>query len=260
MQCRSSCRARHEEAVPPHPDAAPYDTTQWNAADILIRGNSIGSSFRDALKVWFQIGCLSFGGPAGQIATMHRILVDERKWIDEARFLHALNFCMLLPGPEAMQLATYIGWLLHRMAGGLIAGLFFILPGALVMLGLSLIYVLASGVPVVEGALFGIKAAVLVIVAQAVIRIGSRSLKTRPLIAIAACAFVGIFVLALPFPLIVIAAGLFGYGIARRDPALLGLKPADTQALLAPTARKSFAAAVSSSASSCGGRRSRSPR
>ena len=175
---------------------------------------------------------------------MHRILVDERKWIDEARFLHALNFCMLLPGPEAMQLATYVGWLLHRMAGGLIAGLFFILPGALVMLVLSLIYVLASGVPVVDGALFGIKAAVLVIVAQAVIRIGSRSLKTRPLIAIAACAFIGIFVLALPFPLIVIAAGLFGYGIARRDPALLGLKPAETHALLAPTARKSFAAAV----------------
>ncbi len=201
-------------------------------------------AFREALKVWFQIGCLSFGGPAGQIATMHRILVDERKWIDEPRFLHALNFCMLLPGPEAMQLATYIGWLLHRMAGGLIAGLLFILPGAAVMLGLCLIYVLASGVPVVEGALFGIKAAVLVIVAQAVIRIGSRSLKTRPLITVAVCAFIGIFVLALPFPLIVIAAGLFGLLVARRDPALLGLKSAEGEAPVARSASKGFAATV----------------
>jgi chromate transporter len=180
-------------------------------------------SFAEALGIWLKVGLLSFGGPAGQIATMHRILVDEKKWIDEPRFLHALNFCMLLPGPEAQQLATYIGWLLHRTIGGLAAGLLFILPGALVMLGLSFIYVLARGVPVIDGALFGIKAAVLVIVVEAIIRIGRRGLKSRLLVSLAAAAFVAIFFLELPFPLIVIGAGLIGYLVAQTSPKQLGL-------------------------------------
>src|SRR6185295_14458916 len=128
--------------------------------------------------------------------------VDEKKWIDEARFLHALNFCMLLPGPEAQKLATYIGWLLHGVRGGLVSGILFVLPGALVMLGLSLLYALGRGFSVVDGALFGIKAAVLVIVLEALVRIGRRALKTQLLIGLSLLAFIGIFFFALPFPLI----------------------------------------------------------
>ena len=172
-------------------------------------------SFRDALAVWLKIGCLGFGGPAGQIALMHRVLVDEKKWVEESRYLHALNFCMLLPGPEAQKLATYVGWLLHGTRGGLAAGILFVLPGALVMLSVSLLYVLGQGIPVVEGALFGIKAAVLVIVVEALLRIGRRALKTRLLVGLAAAAFVGIFFLDLPFPLIVAAAALAGYATTR---------------------------------------------
>jgi chromate transporter len=179
---------------------------------------------------WFKIGCLGFGGPAGQIALMHRILVDEKKWVDEPRFLHALNFCMLLPGPEAQQLATYIGWLLHGIRGGIVAGVLFVLPGAFVMLGLSLIYALGQGLPLIEGALFGIKAAVLVIVIEALIRIGRRALKTGLLVAIAAAAFIGIFFLALPFPLIVIGAALIGFFVARIAPHLLAIKPGEVVA------------------------------
>jgi chromate transporter len=182
-------------------------------------------SLREAVGVWFKIGCLGFGGPAGQIALMHRIVVDEKKWVDEPRFLHALNFCMLLPGPEAQQLATYIGWLLHGVRGGLAAGILFVLPGAFVMLGLSLIYALARGIPLVDGALFGIKAAVLVIVVEALIRIGKRALKTKLLMGLAAAAFIGIFFFAIPFPLIVIGAGLIGYAIARSAPEQLALGP-----------------------------------
>src|SRR5215510_11385166 len=172
-------------------------------------------TFNEALKVWFKIGCLSFGGPAGQIAMMHRVLVDEKKWIDEPRFLHALSFSMLTPGPEAQKLATYIGWLLHGVRGGLTAGILFVLPGALVMLGLSLIYALGRGVPLIDGALFGIKAAVLVIVVEALIRIGKRSLKSRLLVGLAAGAFIGIFFLELPFPLIVLLAAIVGYFLAK---------------------------------------------
>ncbi|HKU46145.1 MAG TPA: chromate efflux transporter [Burkholderiales bacterium] len=167
--------------------------------------------FREALLTWFKVGCLGFGGPAGQIALMHRILVDEKKWVEEQRYLHALNFCMLLPGPEAQKLATYVGWLLHGVRGGLAAGILFVLPGALVMLAVSLLYVLGKGVPVIDGALFGIKAAVLVIVVEALIRIGRRGLKTRLLMGIAAGAFIGIFFLDLPFPLIVALAGVIGF-------------------------------------------------
>jgi chromate transporter len=183
-----------------------------------------GPTFAEAIQVWFKIGCLSFGGPAGQIAMMHRVLVDEKKWIDEPRFLHALNFCMLLPGPEATQLATYIGWLLHGVRGGLAAGVLFVLPGALVMLGLSLLYALGRGFSVVDGALFGIKAAVLVIVVEALIRIGRRALKSSLLVALAALAFVGIYFFALPFPLIVLVAALVGFAVARAFPVSLGLK------------------------------------
>jgi len=171
--------------------------------------------FGDALRTWFKIGCLGFGGPAGQIALMHRILVDEKKWVEEQRYLHALNFCMLLPGPEAQKLATYVGWLLHGLRGGLAAGILFVLPGAIVMLVVSLLYVLGRGIPVIDGALFGIKAAVLVIVVEALMRIGRRSLKTKLLIGVAAAAFIGIFFLDLPFPLIVLAAALVGFFASR---------------------------------------------
>ena len=193
------------------------------AAEQVAPGEAPTPSFSEAFWVWLKIGCVSFGGPAGQIALMHRIAVDEKKWIDEPRFLHALNFSMLLPGPEATQLATYIGWSLHGVRGGLVAGILFVLPGALFMLGLSLIYALGRGVPLIDGALFGIKAAVLVIVVEALLRIGRRALKTKFLMMLAAVGFIGIFFLDLPFPLIVVASALIGYAVARRSPALLGL-------------------------------------
>ena len=192
-------------------------------------------TFAEAFKVWFKIGCLSFGGPAGQIALMHRIVIDEKKWLDEPRFLHALNFSMLLPGPEATELATYVGWLLHGVRGGLAAGLLFVLPGALVMLGLSVLYVYGRGLGPVDGALFGIKAAVLVIVVEALIRIGRRALKSRLLVAMAALGFVGIYFFALPFPLIVIAAALVGFLVAQRAPEQLAL--AETGTINAPKRR-----------------------
>ncbi|MBZ9843744.1 chromate efflux transporter [Mesorhizobium sp. CA5] len=168
-------------------------------------------SFREATRLWAKIGLLSFGGPAGQIALMHKELVEERRWIGEERFLHALNYCMLLPGPEAQQLAVYIGWLLHRTAGGLVAGSLFVLPGALVMLGLSSFYMLYNDAPVVEALFFGVKAAVLAVVVEAVIRIGKRALKNRAMIVIAVAAFLAIYVARVPFPLIVLAAGLIGW-------------------------------------------------
>lgn len=168
-------------------------------------------SLGEAVKVWARIAALSFGGPAGQIAVMHRILVDEKRWIGEQRFLHALNFCMLLPGPEAQQLATYIGWLLHRRVGGLIAGALFILPGALAIMALSWIYVLYGNTGLIAGLFLGLKAAVLAIVLQAVIRIGGRALRTGAAKLLAAIAFVLIFFLAVPFPLIVLGAALIGW-------------------------------------------------
>ena len=186
-------------------------------------GTSPAPTFAEAFKVWAKIGCLSFGGPAGQIALMHRIVVDEKKWLPEAQFLHALNFCMLLPGPEATELATYAGWLLHGVRGGLAAGILFVLPGAFVMLGLSLLYAYGRGVGPIDGALFGIKAAVLVIVVEALIRIGRRSLKSRLLVALAALGFIGIYFFALPFPLIVVAAALIGFFVAQRAPGQLAL-------------------------------------
>jgi chromate transporter len=174
-------------------------------------------SFREALGAFAKIGVLSFGGPAGQIALMHRMLVEERGWIGEKRFLHALNFCMLLPGPEAMQLATYIGWRLHGVGGGLAAGLLFVLPGALVVLALSIAYALYGQLKLVETAFLGVKAAVLVIVIEALIRVARRTLHERYDWAIAACAFVAIFFFGVPFPAIIAVAALLGFVLARGD-------------------------------------------
>ncbi|MHC1550806.1 chromate efflux transporter [Phyllobacterium sp. K27] len=168
-----------------------------------------------ATRIWARIGLLSFGGPAGQIALMHRILVEEQRWLGEKRFLHALNYCMLLPGPEAMQLAVYIGWLMHRTLGGIIAGILFVLPGVVSIMALSWIYALYGNVGPVEALFFGLKAAVLAIVVQAVIRIGSRALKNSAMVAIAAASFVAIFGFAVPFPFIILIAGLLGFFGAR---------------------------------------------
>ena len=168
-------------------------------------------SFAQAVRVWARIGCLSFGGPAGQIALMHKELVEDRRWIGEQRFLHALNYCMLLPGPEAQQLAIYIGWLMHRTIGGLVAGLLFIIPGALVMLGLSLLYVLYRHVPLVDAVFFGVKAAMLAVVVEAGLRISRRALKNRAMVVIAIAAFIGIYLFKIPFPIIILAAGLVGW-------------------------------------------------
>ena len=177
-------------------------------------------TFAEAVKVWAKIGLLSFGGPAGQIALMHRELVEERRWIGEQRFLHALNYCMLLPGPEAQQLAIYIGWLLHRTIGGLVAGILFVVPGALVMLILSSLYVLYGDIPLVEALFLGVKAAVLAIVIEAVIRIGRRALKNPAMVSIAVAAFIAIYALNVPFPLIIMLAGLTGWLGDRLAPGL----------------------------------------
>ena len=167
-------------------------------------------SFAAALRDWWKLGWISFGGPAGQIAVMHRELVEEQRWISEARFLHALNYCMVLPGPEATQLATYIGWLLHRTWGGIVAGTLFVLPSLGVLIALSWIYMAYGHVGAVAGALYAVKPAVTAIVVHAAWRIGSRALKSWPLWTIAAAAFVAIYFLRVPFPAIVLAAGLIG--------------------------------------------------
>ncbi|MCU0945116.1 MAG: chromate efflux transporter [Rubritepida sp.] len=193
--------------------------------------------FGEALRVWARIGLLSFGGPAAQIALMQREVVDQRRWVSDRRFLHALNFCMLLPGPEAMQLATYLGWLMHGVRGGLAAGLLFILPGALVMLALSFLYALLGQVPLVAGLFFGLKCAVLVLVVEALLRVARRALKGALPWALAGAAFAALFVFGLPFPLVVLLAaavgaalpGAFapaGHGGAARD------RPAALDALL----------------------------
>ncbi|UYY59174.1 chromate efflux transporter [Sphingomonas sp. S2-65] len=168
-----------------------------------------------AFWVWLRIALLSFGGPAGQIAVMHRILVEEKRWIGEQRFLHALNYCMLLPGPEAQQLATYIGWLMHRTKGGIVAGALFVLPGAVSIMALSWIYVLYGKLGIISALFFGLKAAVLAVVLQAVVRIGSRALRSIASRALAAAAFVLIFFMGVPFPVIVLAAGLIGWFASR---------------------------------------------
>jgi chromate transporter len=173
----------------------------------------------EAFRYWLRLGCISFGGPAGQIALMHRELVDEKRWISEKRFLHALNFCMVLPGPEAQQLATYIGWLLHRTWGGIVAGALFVLPSLVLLVALSWLYMAYGDLPAVSGVLYGVKPAVVAIVLQAAWRIGSRTLKHFALWIIAAVAFVAIFAFAVPFPLIVLGAALAGYAGGRIAPA-----------------------------------------
>lgn len=185
-------------------------------------------AFGDLVATFAKIGVLSFGGAAGQIAMMHRIVVEEKRWLDEPRYLHALNYCMLLPGPEAQQLATYVGWLTHGVRGGLAAGLLFILPGAALMLALSMLYVLGAGLTLVEGVFFGVKAAVLAIVAQALIKIARRGLKGPGLAALAFAAFAAMMFLDLPFPLVVIGAGVVGALLAA--PADRAAEPAPPQA------------------------------
>jgi chromate transporter len=177
-------------------------------------------SFADATRVWLRIGLLSFGGPAGQIALMHKELVEERRWISEERFLHALNYCMLLPGPEAQQLATYIGWLLHGTRGGIIAGTLFVLPGFLVILALSLVYSIWQGSALLAALFFGLKAAVLAVVLQALLKVAGRALTNVATRAIAIAAFVALFFFAVPFPLVIAAAALIGYIGTRSNPSL----------------------------------------
>ncbi len=212
----------------------------------------------DAARVWARIGLLSFGGPAGQIALMHRILIAENRWLGEKRFLHALNYCMVLPGPEAMQLAVYIGWLMHRTLGGIIAGLFFVLPGVVAIMALSWIYALFGALDWVEAVFFGLKAAVLAIVLQALLRMGNKILTHRTLVAVAALSFLAIFVLGVPFPLIILGAALIGLAGARVAPAAFrtgghGSAGAsdDADTILAlyperqPTARRGYALRIS---------------
>jgi chromate transporter len=168
-------------------------------------------TFREALRYWIWLGFISFGGPAGQIGIMHKDLVERKRWISEDRFMHALNYCMVLPGPEAQQLAIYIGWLLHRVPGGIAAGVFFIVPGFATILGLSLLYVLYGDVAWVTGMFDGLRPAVVAIIASALIRIGGKALHNTPLVLIALAAFTGIFALNIPFPIIIIAAALGGF-------------------------------------------------
>jgi chromate transporter len=169
-----------------------------------------GVSIAEATRLWAKVGFLSFGGAAGQIAMLHRFVVEERRWLDDRSFLNALNYCTLLPGPEAQQLATYLGWRLHGVKGGLLAGGFFVLPGAVIMLGLSLLYTLGRGIAVVDGLFLGIKAAVLAIVIEALLRIGRRALKRTALVLLAVVAFLSIVVFGIPFPAVIIASGCIG--------------------------------------------------
>jgi chromate transporter len=187
-----------------HPASAPHP------------GDPPPVSLREAVRTWARVGVLGFGGPAGQIAVMHRILVDEKRWVDEPRFLHALNFCMLLPGPEAQQLATYIGWLMHGVPGGLAAGLLFILPGFLILMVLSALYAAFQTTALVAALFFGLKPAIIAVVVEALLRIGRRALVGRTAYAIAAGAFVAISFFAIPFPLVILAAGAAGWMTTRR--------------------------------------------
>ena len=198
-------------SLAPTPLAAPTD-----GAPAAVR-------FVEALRFWLKLGFISFGGPAGQIAIMHTELVERRRWISEKRFLHALNYCMVLPGPEAQQLATYIGWLMHRTAGGIAAGLLFVLPSLFILIGLSWIYLRFGDVPLVAGIFYGIKPAVTALVVHAAYRIGGRALKNGWMWAIAAAAFVAIFALHVPFPAIVLAAALIGYVGAKVAPQVFAL-------------------------------------
>ncbi len=191
-------------------------------------------NFTELVRVFARIGCLSFGGPAGQIALMHRELVDELKWVDEEQYLHALNFCHLLPGPEAQQLATWIGWKLHGIKGGLAAGLLFVIPGALIILALSILYAYAANLDWFAALFLGIKAAVLAIVVQAVIRIGGRALNTPFKKIVAIAAFFALFLFNLPFPLVVLGSGAIGMLVASARPEWLALKAGSGNVMATP--------------------------
>jgi len=191
----------------------------------MTEGQTRTPGFRELLAVFGRIGLVNFGGPAGQIALMHRVLVEEKRWIDEDAYLRALNFCTLLPGPEAQQLAAYVGWKLHGVRGGLAAGLLFVLPGSLVVLALAALYATAAGLGPVQAAFLGVKAAVLAIVVEALIRVGRRALNAPLKLALAAGAFLCLFALHLPFPAVVLGAGVIGFLVARVRPGALRLKP-----------------------------------
>jgi chromate transporter len=204
--------------TPNGPTAAPLSAPKENnSLDQVVTNTTLapkpahGVSLGEAFRVWLRVALLSFGGPAGQIAVMHRIIVEEKRWISENRFLHALNYCMLLPGPEAQQLATYIGWLMHRTLGGVIAGMLFVLPGVIAIMTLSWIYALYGKVGIVSALFFGLKAAVLAVVLEAVIRIGKKSLKNNVMVGLAAAAFIAIFFMKVPFPIIILLAGVIGF-------------------------------------------------
>ncbi|MGE4305145.1 MAG: chromate efflux transporter [Novosphingobium sp.] len=186
------------------------------------------------IRVFMRIGFLSFGGPAGQIALMHRELVEERRWVEEEQYLHALNFCHLLPGPEAQQLATWIGWKLHGLRGGLAAGLLFVLPGAFIILALTILYAFAAKLDWFAALFLGIKAAVLAIVVQALIRIAGRALNTTFKKALAVAAFIALFLFAAPFPLVVLGAGAIGMVVAAVRPDWLAIKPACADVVIGP--------------------------
>jgi len=200
------------------PDAGVGGAAASSKATAQVHGTYAQGSARpyelptlgEAMRVWARVGCLSFGGPAAQIALLHREVVEQRVWVSDRRFLHALSFCTLLPGPEAMQLAAYLGWLMHGVRGGLAAGLLFVLPGSMVMLALSLLYTELGGVPAVAAAFFGLKCAVLVLVADALRRVARRALLTRAAYAVAGLAFLALFAFGAPFPAVVLVAGLLG--------------------------------------------------
>ena len=211
--------------------------------------------FSEAAWLWLKIGLLSFGGAPAQIAMLHRSVVDEKKWLDEQRFVHALNYCMLLPGPEAQQLATYIGWLLHGVRGGLVAGILFVLPGAVVMMALSFLYALGQGVPLIDGLFFGIKCAVLAIIAEALLRIARRAIKGRASLAIAAVSFAALFFFGIAFPVIVIAAGLFAAILTPLKPHWFGVTAQDGGAAVLPSSAPHLASALAIQCRGCGCRR-----
>ena len=204
------------------------DVRRTRESDLRPAGRSV--SFAEAFRFWVKLGFISFGGPAGQIAIMHRELVERRRWLSEERFLHALNYCMLLPGPEAQQLAIYIGWLLHRAPGGVVAGAFFVIPSIFILLALSYIYAAYGNVTAVAGALAGFKPVVVAIVVEAVLKIGRRALSARAHYLIAAAAFIAIYFFHIPFPFIVLAAGLLGLIGARFWPAVFAKAPKTTVA------------------------------
>ena len=204
------------------------EIVQTRASDSEIGRRTV--PFAEAFRFWVKLGFISFGGPAGQIAIMHRELVDRRRWISEERFLHALNYCMLLPGPEAQQLAIYIGWLLHRTWGGIVAGAFFVIPSVFILLALSYIYAAYGNLPAVAGVLAGFKPVVVAIVVEAVLKIGGRALKRRAHFLVAAVAFIAIYFLSVPFPLIVVAAALVGLAGVRFWPRTFAAKSVTKEA------------------------------